>query len=175
MKVMKAHWEDFVKFYEDIGEPRRCWQKVRLFKERNTARTYTDLNHVGEQPTHNKVCCLKMKQKQSKEEVEWILVRQKWLEEEVNIGGEKHGEKHKIHRPKKTWEICASHTGAYSYFMYLNPSYELAFEGVAYELGLDLGGDLVKTVGPEDSASSISLGSVTPIAEEDEPEEDELL
>ena len=132
---MEDHFEDFVKYYERLGDKRESWIKKRIVREHSIARKFT----LGEKPTHNKVCCCKLEQKQSKEKINWLVVQQKWLEEELNI----HGEKHKIGQPKKVWEICGTQLGSYSYFMYLNPYYELAFEGVAREVGMDLGGDMI--------------------------------
>jgi hypothetical protein len=125
IKVMKAHYDDFVKFYHDLGEPPESWKKVKVTREKSLARVFASHDHVGDAPTHNKVCCLDLKPKQSEEEIEWITVKQVWLETEMNLGTEKH----KIGRSKKTWEVCGC-SGSYSYFMYRNPSYELALSGV---------------------------------------------
>jgi len=150
IKVMKAHYDDFVKFYHDLGEPPESWKKVKVTREKSRARVFESHNHVGDAPTHNKVCCLDLKPKQSEEEIEWITVKQVWLETEMNLGTEKH----KIGKSKKTWEVCGS-SGSYSYFMYLNPSYELALSGVAAELNLDLGGDLLETSVTEESVEEM--------------------
>lgn len=45
--------------------------------------------------------------------------------------------------------------------MYLNPSYELAFEGVAAELNLDLGGDLLETTVTEESVEELDPNGST--------------
>merc|ERR1712032_1537343 len=97
IKVMKAHFKDFVKFYHDLGEPPESWKKVKVTKEKSRARVFTHHDHIGDEPTHNKVCCLDLKPKQSDEEIEWITVKQVWLETETNLGTEKH----KIGRAKR--------------------------------------------------------------------------
>merc|ERR1719201_1226014 len=166
IKVMKAHYDDFVKFYHDLGEPPESWKKVKVTREKSRARVFESPNHMGDAPTHNKVCCLDLKPKQSEEEIEWITVKQVWLETEMNLGTEKH----KIGLSKKTWEVCGSN-GSYSYFMYLNPSYELAFEGVAAELNLDLGGDLLETTVTEESVEELDPNGSTNALNAESPDE----
>jgi len=134
---MKRHWEHFVDFYKGLGDSPKSWIREGSVEEKSIARTHTKINHVGEKPTYNKVCCCKLEQKRSEKEIKWYVVQQKWMKEEVNI----HGEKHKIGQPKKVWEVCGSHLGSFSYFMYLNPTYELAFEGVATEVGMGKDGE----------------------------------
>merc|ERR1719460_3470166 len=61
IKVMKAHYDDFVKFYHDLGEPPESWKKVKVTREKSRARVFESPNHMGDAPTHNKVCCLDLK------------------------------------------------------------------------------------------------------------------
>ena len=137
---MEDHFDDFVNFYKKLGDDPRCWIKKEFVEENSINRTHTTLNHFDlKDPAQSKVCCCTLKEKQSEKKVKWVVVQQKWLQNDLNI----HGEKHRIGRPKRVWEVCGSHLGSYSYFMYLNPTYELAFEGVAAEVGMDLGGDLI--------------------------------
>merc|ERR1719482_1507288 len=100
---MKDHMKDFKDFYEELGEDRECWKEVKVIKEKSIAATHDDgKNFTEEQQEHNQVCCLKLKQVTSEEEIEWVVVQQQWLDTDLNIGGEKHD----CRTPKRTWEIC---------------------------------------------------------------------
>ena len=177
IKVMKDHFEDFVKFYKSLGDPRESWIQKEVIKEKSIARIHTKIDHVGEKPTYNKVCCCKLEQKQSKKEIEWVVVQQRWHRDELSI----HGEEHRIGQPKRVWEVCGSHLGSYSYFMYLNPTYELAFEGVAAELNMDLGGEMLSKSlsstfhhSPVKRLDSSSLDPMPALAEEEHEDDADL-
>ena len=57
------------------------------------------------------------------------MVQQQWTADELDLGIAVHT----VGACKKTWEVCGSHS-SFSYHMYLNPDYELAFKGVWVEL-----------------------------------------
>ena len=176
---MTKHLEKFYQFYEDLGDKRECWIEKESIFENSIASIHTEVDHVGAKPTYNKVCCCKLEQKQSDKKIEWMVVQQRWLKEELSI----HGQDHLVDQPKKVWEICGSHLGSYSYFMYLNPTYELAIEGVAAEVDMDLGNDMISMSTPRetpvtelnfDESMESSLSKV-PEGDEEEHTDEEVL
>ena len=126
---MKAHYKTFKDFYfKQIGTLEKNWHVLSTVKEKTQAPTQGEEDDIAESPKQNRLCCLKLKPEESECEIEWHIVQLKWDEGESDLAHETHV----VGQPKKTWEVCGSHS-SFSYHMHLNPYYELAFRGVSKE------------------------------------------